>query len=333
MATALGLLPPKGRDRCSCRWPRPGPRGCGRRVLDGAGQVKHPAAGAARRGHSKSRGFVRARGGRALALARCARRGAAGGSTAAWAAAQGDAAYVARARRFSAHGRRRPGGGAAPLLPRARRPEWACGVRAAELLRGIDAPQRRGAAMPRRRRRRAELRTTARLTGPPFTPQAYIDTDKGTIQIELAVLDAPRTVANFIALARKGYFDGFAGIASCRTSSCRTAIRAATARAGRATRFATRSTSGPTCAAPSAWRSTGRTPAAASSSSPTRRSRTSTARYTVFGQVVTGMDVVDALQQWDTISASACGTGTIGSDGQCARVERTKKRGTLTRPL
>ena len=26
------------------------------------------------------------------------------------------------------------------------------------------------------------------------------------------------------------------------------------------------------------------------------------ARYTVFGQVVAGMDVVDRLQQWDTIN-------------------------------
>ena len=28
-------------------------------------------------------------------------------------------------------------------------------------------------------------------------------------------------------------------------------------------------------------------------------------RYTVFGQVVSGMDVVDRLQQWDTIDADS----------------------------
>ena len=44
-----------------------------------------------------------------------------------------------------------------------------------------------------------------------------------------------------------------------------------------------------------------RTPAAASFSSPTRRSRTSTPSYTVFGRVVPGMEVVDKLQQDDTI--------------------------------
>ena len=42
----------------------------------------------------------------------------------------------------------------------------------------------------------------------PSRPQVYIDTDRGTIQIELAVLDAPLTVENFIALARKGFFNG-----------------------------------------------------------------------------------------------------------------------------
>ena len=43
---------------------------------------------------------------------------------------------------------------------------------------------------------------------PTVSPHVYIETDKGTIEIELDVLDAPLTSDNFIALARKGYFDG-----------------------------------------------------------------------------------------------------------------------------
>ena len=43
---------------------------------------------------------------------------------------------------------------------------------------------------------------------PPVSTQVYLDTDRGTIQIELAVLDAPLTVENFVTLARKGYFNG-----------------------------------------------------------------------------------------------------------------------------
>ena len=41
-----------------------------------------------------------------------------------------------------------------------------------------------------------------------MSTQFYIDTDRGTIQFELAVLDAPLTVDNFVTLARRGFFDG-----------------------------------------------------------------------------------------------------------------------------
>ena len=37
---------------------------------------------------------------------------------------------------------------------------------------------------------------------------ATIATDKGTIEIELLATSAPKAAANFIDLARKGYFDG-----------------------------------------------------------------------------------------------------------------------------
>jgi cyclophilin family peptidyl-prolyl cis-trans isomerase len=40
------------------------------------------------------------------------------------------------------------------------------------------------------------------------SPHAFIDTDRGTIEVEMAVLDAPLTVDNFITLARQGFFNG-----------------------------------------------------------------------------------------------------------------------------
>ena len=75
---------------------------------------------------------------------------------------------------------------------------WAIRLRAAELLRGID-----GAAAPptrrppgRRRRWRPSCRRFRQLMAPvPTRRMAYIDTENGSIQIELAVVDAPRTVA------------------------------------------------------------------------------------------------------------------------------------------
>jgi cyclophilin family peptidyl-prolyl cis-trans isomerase len=38
--------------------------------------------------------------------------------------------------------------------------------------------------------------------------KATIETDKGAIEIELAVTGAPKAAANFIELAKKGYYDG-----------------------------------------------------------------------------------------------------------------------------
>jgi cyclophilin family peptidyl-prolyl cis-trans isomerase len=46
------------------------------------------------------------------------------------------------------------------------------------------------------------------LAAPRVSPHAYLDTRKGTIEIELAVLDAPVTAHNFITLARRGFFNG-----------------------------------------------------------------------------------------------------------------------------
>ena len=137
---------------------------------------------------------------------------------------------------------------------------------------------------------------------PPVSTQVYIDTDRGTIQIELAVLDAPLTVENFITLARRGFFNGLTVHRVVPNFVVQSGDPRGDGeggpglhdprRAERACRI---------CAAPSAWRSTGPTPAAASSSSPTRRSRTSTRKYTVFGRVIAGMEVVDAIQQRDVI--------------------------------
>ena len=48
----------------------------------------------------------------------------------------------------------------------------------------------------------------SRLLTPPVSTHVFIDTDRGTIQIELAVVDAPLTVETFVTLARKGFYNG-----------------------------------------------------------------------------------------------------------------------------
>jgi cyclophilin family peptidyl-prolyl cis-trans isomerase/HEAT repeat protein len=48
----------------------------------------------------------------------------------------------------------------------------------------------------------------AQLIAPTTSPHVFIETAYGTIEFELAVLDAPQTCRNFVELASKGYFNG-----------------------------------------------------------------------------------------------------------------------------
>jgi cyclophilin family peptidyl-prolyl cis-trans isomerase/HEAT repeat protein len=129
--------------------------------------------------------------------------------TAAYQAAAADNTYVARAAILSAIHQLDPAA-ARPLLDAALTDkDWALRVRAAELLKEAGA-----AAGVAERMRPATAGTDVddptwrAVVAPPFSPHAYIETAKGTIEIELAVLDAPLTVRNFVTLARKGFFDG-----------------------------------------------------------------------------------------------------------------------------
>jgi cyclophilin family peptidyl-prolyl cis-trans isomerase len=119
-----------------------------------------------------------------------------------------DSSYVARAAAIDAFAKY--GIAARSLLDAALADkDWAVRVRAARLLKeadpSIDAETR---IRPAPVQMTPESYQAPRLVAPAVSTQAYIDTDRGTIQIELAVLDAPLTVDNFIALARKGFFTG-----------------------------------------------------------------------------------------------------------------------------
>ncbi|MFL2434518.1 MAG: HEAT repeat domain-containing protein [Vicinamibacterales bacterium] len=87
--------------------------------------------------------------------------------------------------------------------------EWAVRVRATEHLERLlpeDSFEGPGSAQGLRR---VDYRA-AGLINPQVSPHAYIETDYGTIEIELAVIDAPLTSENFITLASQGYYDGLA---------------------------------------------------------------------------------------------------------------------------
>ena len=81
-------------------------------------------------------------------------------------------------------------------------------VHAAESLKKLDPAANVAAMRPAPAPMVPELNALDPMIAPKYSPQAYISTSKGEIQFEQAVLDAPRTVANFIALVRKNYFRG-----------------------------------------------------------------------------------------------------------------------------
>ena len=87
--------------------------------------------------------------------------------------------------------------------------DWAVRVRAAALLAPLEpSADLQAAIRPAPTGHPASFYESFDLVSPEFSPQVYLDTDKGSIQIELAVLDAPLTCLNFITLVRRGFFNG-----------------------------------------------------------------------------------------------------------------------------
>ena len=86
--------------------------------------------------------------------------------------------------------------------------DWALRVHAAALMHDIDPAFDAVHAIRPAPGPSAVPYDSPDLIDPQISPHAFIETAKGTIEFEFTVLDAPQTVQNFIALARKGYFNG-----------------------------------------------------------------------------------------------------------------------------
>jgi len=182
--------------------------------------------------------------------------------------------------------------------------DWAVRVRAAQLVKELDP----SGADPTMQIRPApttftpEQYNAVRLLNPPVSTQVYLDTDRGTIQIELAVVDAPLTVENFVTLAKKGYFSGLSVhrvvpdfvIQDGDPRSDGEGGPGYSIRDELSERPYLRGTLG---MALDAWRDTGGSQYFITISPQPHLD----AKYTVFGRVIAGMDVVDRIQQWDVI--------------------------------
>ena len=201
-------------------------------------------------------------------------------------------------------------------------------VRAARLMAQLDPAAAAEAAAqirPAPTTLSAELYTSPRAVEPAVSTQVYIDTDRGTIQIELAVLDAPLTVENFIALARKGFFNGLSVHRVVPDFVVQDGDPRGDGEGGPGysirdelnERPYLRGTVG---MALDPWPDTGGSQYFITHSPQPHLD----ARYTVFGRVIAGMDVVDQIQQWDVIRRVRIWDGTqLTADSRSGEVCRS----------
>lgn len=127
----------------------------------------------------------------------------------AYRAGQRDGTYVARAAALAAlakYGREAVLAVAGSALADK---DYAIRIRAAAILKDLEPSRDTAHAIrPAPTRHAPEFYASADLVSPAFSPHAFIETDRGTVELELAVLDAPLTCESFVALARRGYFNG-----------------------------------------------------------------------------------------------------------------------------
>ncbi len=182
--------------------------------------------------------------------------------------------------------------------------DWAVRVRAAQLAKQLDptGPDAATQIRPAPTTLAPDVYDSARLLSPPVATQVYLETDRGTIQIELAILDAPLTVENFLALARKGFFTGLAIHRVVPDFVIQDGDPRSDGEGGPGysirdeinQRPYLRGTLG---MALESWPDTGGSQYFITHSPQPHLD----AKYTVFGRIIGGMDIVDRIQQWDVI--------------------------------
>jgi cyclophilin family peptidyl-prolyl cis-trans isomerase len=180
--------------------------------------------------------------------------------------------------------------------------DWAVRVRAAALLEGLDpASDARARIRPAPTTVPRDVYAAPRLVDPKVSTEVYIDTDRGTIQVELAVLDAPLTAENFVTLARKGFFDGLSIHRVVPDFVVQDGDPRGDGEGGPGYTMRDELNERPylrgTIGMALDWADTGGSQFFITHSPQPHLD----AKYTVFGRVIAGMEFVDQIQQWDVI--------------------------------
>jgi HEAT repeat protein/cyclophilin family peptidyl-prolyl cis-trans isomerase len=216
--------------------------------------------------------------------------------------AAGDPTYLARAAILEALATFGDQAARETLMEGLDDPDWAVRIQSVDLLRQQDPGSDYGARIrPAPGRREPAAYDLPVLVSPPFSPHVYLETEQGTIQIELAVLDAPMTCDNFIALARAGFFNGLQFHRVVPNFVVQDGDPRGDGEGGPGYTIRDELNERPylrgTVGMALDWRDTGGSQFFITHSPQPHLD----ARYTVFGRVIAGMDVVDRLRRWDRI--------------------------------
>jgi cyclophilin family peptidyl-prolyl cis-trans isomerase/HEAT repeat protein len=219
---------------------------------------------------------------------------------AAYARSQSDSTYVARGAILGALAKYGNDEAKATLRLGLADREWPVRARAAQLLTGLGEP---GVApeRPAPLRHPEDFFESAAVLRPQYSPHAFIDTSAGSIEIELDVVSSPITAHTFIEQARAGFFAGVKFHRVVPTFVIQAGDPRGDGNGGPGYTIADelgmtaylRGTVGLAID----WRDTGGSQwFIALSPQPHLDSR-----YTAFGRVVGGWDVIDRVAAWDVI--------------------------------
>ena len=213
-----------------------------------------------------------------------------------------DATYVARAATIEAFSKYGISVARSLLDAALADKDWAVRVRAAALLKqGEPAGNADERIRPAPTRLAPDYYQSTNLVNPAVSTQVFIDTDRGTIQIELAVLDAPLTVDNFVTLARRGFFNNLSFHRVVPNFVIQGGDPRGDGEGGPGYSMRNEISEQPylrgTVGIALDWADTGGSQFFITHSPQPHLD----AKYTVFGRVVAGMEVVDKIQQGDVV--------------------------------
>ena len=176
-------------------------------VLASLARLKMPDAASTALAHLKEPDYaVRAAAARIVGELKPA--GGAEALRAAYALAVADAAADARGAILSALAEYGPADASGILEEALTDADWSIRLQAAQMLTKSDPSGDYRRVIRPAPGTPAMMYDDPQLIAPPVSPHVFIEMAKGTIELELAVLDAPQTASNFMALAGRGFFNG-----------------------------------------------------------------------------------------------------------------------------